>query len=116
MSVRLETVKLGGTACTSLEALQRFFDRLSGDTTVVTPTTITRKSPQTEAAIPRASERMGKYAPRIGTRNMGKATTTTPVLGRWSIDSMSMWDKDCLTNHRRCTMTFPKFRMAKESD
>jgi len=25
---------------------------------------------------------------------MGKAKTKTPVLGRWSIDSMSMWDKD----------------------
>jgi hypothetical protein len=26
--------------------------------------------------------------------NMGKAKTKTPMLGRWSIDSMSMWDKD----------------------
>jgi hypothetical protein len=26
--VRLETIKIGGTCCTSLEALQRFFDRL----------------------------------------------------------------------------------------
>ena len=25
---------------------------------------------------------------------MGKAKTKTPVLGRWSIDTMSMWDKD----------------------
>jgi hypothetical protein len=43
MVIRLETVKFGGTVCTSLEALQRFFDRLSGDTTVVTPPTITQR-------------------------------------------------------------------------
>jgi len=27
--IRLETIQVGGTLCTSLEALQRFFDRLS---------------------------------------------------------------------------------------
>ena len=27
--VRLETIQVGGTLCTSIEALQRFFDRLS---------------------------------------------------------------------------------------
>ena len=27
--VRLETIQVGGTLCTSLEALQRFFDRLT---------------------------------------------------------------------------------------
>ena len=27
---RLETIRVGGTLCTSLEALQRFFDRLTG--------------------------------------------------------------------------------------
>lgn len=43
MVVRLETIKVGGTSCTSLEALQRFFDRLSGDTTVVTPPTLTTR-------------------------------------------------------------------------
>jgi len=37
--VRLEIVKIGGTTCTSQEALQRFFDRLSGKTAVVTPPT-----------------------------------------------------------------------------
>ena len=41
--VRLESVKIGGTTCTSQEALQRFFDRLSGDTTVVTPPTLSRR-------------------------------------------------------------------------
>ncbi len=43
MIIRLETVKVGGTLCTSLEALQRFFDRLSGDTAVVAPPTLTQR-------------------------------------------------------------------------
>lgn len=43
-TVRLETVKIGGTTCTSLEALQRFFDQLNGDTTVMTPRTTRSKS------------------------------------------------------------------------
>ena len=38
---RLETVKIGGTTCTSLEALQRFFDRLTGDLEIITPPTFT---------------------------------------------------------------------------
>jgi hypothetical protein len=29
--VRLETIQIGGTRCTSVQALQRFFDRLSGE-------------------------------------------------------------------------------------
>jgi hypothetical protein len=29
--VRLETVRIGGSTCTSLEALQRFFARLTGE-------------------------------------------------------------------------------------
>lgn len=28
--IRLETIQVGGTMCTSLEALQRFFERLAG--------------------------------------------------------------------------------------
>lgn len=43
MIVRLESVKIGGTTCTSQEALQRFFDRLSGDERVVIPPTLTRR-------------------------------------------------------------------------
>ncbi len=43
-TVRLENIKIGGTTCTSLEALQRFFDRLNGDSTVVTLRTISSKS------------------------------------------------------------------------
>ena len=30
-TVRLERVKVGGTTCTSLEALQRFFDAITGE-------------------------------------------------------------------------------------
>jgi len=41
--VHLESVKVGGTTCTSLEALQRFFDRLTGDREVETPPTITER-------------------------------------------------------------------------
>jgi hypothetical protein len=41
--VRLEMVKVGGQSCTSEEALQRFFDRLTGDQSIVTPPTITRR-------------------------------------------------------------------------
>ncbi|WP_410001163.1 DUF1580 domain-containing protein [Stieleria sp. JC731] len=37
MRVRLETIQVGGTRCTSLEALQRFFDRLTGEVEVITP-------------------------------------------------------------------------------
>ena len=43
MVVRLEVVKVGGTTCTSQEALQRFFDRLSGNSTVVTPPAFTER-------------------------------------------------------------------------
>ena len=39
----LESIKVGGTTCTSLEALQRFFDRLTGNQEVVTPPTITQR-------------------------------------------------------------------------
>ena len=41
--VRLEAVKIGGRLCTSQEALQRFFDRLSGNQLVVTLPTITSR-------------------------------------------------------------------------
>jgi len=60
MVVRLETVKVGGTTCTSLEALQRFFDRLTGDATVLTPPIRTRRQRlrEVEAAI-RELEREG---------------------------------------------------------
>ncbi len=30
-AVRLECIRVGGTLCTSIEALQRFFDRLAKD-------------------------------------------------------------------------------------
>lgn len=56
MEVRLETIQVGGTKCTSLEALQRFFDRLTGDTTIVYPPRQTIR--QREAAIRRAEERL----------------------------------------------------------
>jgi len=54
--VRLESVKIGGRLCTSKEALQRFFDRLSGDQQVVTPPTFTRR--QRLRQIQRAEEEL----------------------------------------------------------
>jgi hypothetical protein len=61
MIVRLETIKFGGTTCTSKEALQRFFDRLTGDLTVVTPPTITARERlrQIEAVERQLMERYG---------------------------------------------------------
>lgn len=43
---RLETIKIGGSTCTSLEALQRFFTRLTGDRQIVTPPTPTARQRQ----------------------------------------------------------------------
>lgn len=43
MQVRLETIQIGGTKCTSLEALQRFFERLTGGSLVVYQPTLTQR-------------------------------------------------------------------------
>jgi len=56
--VRLETVKIGGSTCTSLEALQRFFDRLTGDISVVTPPSRTQR--QRLLAIERAERELNR--------------------------------------------------------
>lgn len=40
---KLECIRIGGSTCTSLEALQRFCDRLSGGDTTQPQTTRTRK-------------------------------------------------------------------------
>ena len=39
----LESIKIGGTICTSLEALQRFFDRLTGERDVIAPPTMAHR-------------------------------------------------------------------------
>ena len=41
--VKLETIQVGGTKCTSLEAMQRFFDRLTNPDAPVTQPTRTRQ-------------------------------------------------------------------------
>ncbi len=41
--VKLETIRVGGTLCTSFEALQRFFERLSGTDAVQTVPTRRRQ-------------------------------------------------------------------------
>lgn len=58
---RLETIKIGGTTCTSVEALQRFFDRLTGNMEVVTPPTLTERQRQkrSEDAARRLKEEFG---------------------------------------------------------
>ena len=40
--VRLETIQVGGTRCTSFEALQRFFEALTAPTAPAAPTTTSR--------------------------------------------------------------------------
>ena len=48
--IKLETVQVGGTAATSVEAIERFFSRLAGDA-VTTPTaTAASKSRRVDAA------------------------------------------------------------------
>jgi len=41
--VKLETLQVGGTCCTSLESLQRFFNQLSGNDSAQPQTTRARK-------------------------------------------------------------------------
>lgn len=48
--VRLEIVQVGGTKCTSLEALQRFCDRLTNPTAPTTSTTPRQRQRQIDAA------------------------------------------------------------------
>ncbi|MBI3467951.1 MAG: DUF1580 domain-containing protein [Planctomycetes bacterium] len=58
--VRLETIQVGGTLCTSREALQRFCERLSNPEAAGSPTL---RSP---AARERAIERAGRELSEIG--------------------------------------------------
>lgn len=52
--VRLETLKIGGQTCTSIEALQRFFDRLScGHSVQPQPTVDDRRTSVVEEALER---------------------------------------------------------------
>ena len=47
---KLETLRVGGTLCTSLEALQRFCERCSGDDTSTVVRTSTRRRRDQERA------------------------------------------------------------------
>jgi hypothetical protein len=48
--IRLETIRIGGTLCTSVEALQRFFERLSAtDGPAPASSTPARRSPACRA-------------------------------------------------------------------
>jgi hypothetical protein len=57
--VKLETIRVGGTLCTSMEALQRFCERLSECPTAA-------PEPTTMAARRRASERAERVLDRLG--------------------------------------------------
>ena len=52
--VKLETIRIGGTLCTSMEALQRFFERCTNPTQVPS----TRTSRQRERDVKRAEKRL----------------------------------------------------------
>lgn len=60
--VVLETIQIGGTRCTSAEALQRFFDRLSRNVT----TEPTAKPMRTALARERASQRAARELEALG--------------------------------------------------
>ena len=53
--VQLETIQIGGTMCTSLEALQRFFDQLS---TPTQPNSRTQVASSRMRILDAASERL----------------------------------------------------------
>jgi len=48
--IKLEMIQVGGTRCTSREALQRFFDRLTAGPTTPTATTTKRRTKEVSAA------------------------------------------------------------------
>ena len=56
--VRLETIRVGGTTCTSLEAMQRFFERLSRPIPVIEPSRRTNRQRLLE--IKRANEMLDR--------------------------------------------------------
>jgi hypothetical protein len=58
--VRLESIQIGGTRCTSTQALQRFFDRLSGipsETETLSPPALSRER---QKAIKQAERELDK--------------------------------------------------------
>ena len=48
--IRLETISIGGTKCTSVEAMQRFFDELTADQAGESPKPSKSRKKQIEAA------------------------------------------------------------------
>jgi len=61
--VVLETIQIGGTRCTSIEAMQRFFERLSRSRS---NDGVTVEQTRTESARGRASERAAKELKKMG--------------------------------------------------
>lgn len=58
--IRLESLKIGGRRVTSMEACQRFCDRLTGETDVVTPVT------PTDRERLRRAEEAGRELEKLG--------------------------------------------------
>src|SRR5437763_6223445 len=58
--IRLETIQIGGTRCTSREALQRFFERLSSPGTTGADGAVPRDHPRSPLRRRRDSEAAGK--------------------------------------------------------
>ena len=58
--IRLETIKVGGSTCTSAEALQRFFERLTE------PESTTETTPQATAARQLELERVDRELGKLG--------------------------------------------------
>jgi hypothetical protein len=56
--VKLEVLQCGGTKVTSLEALQRFFERLSAATGNATPAACSRSLKQRQSAADRATRQL----------------------------------------------------------
>jgi hypothetical protein len=64
--VVLETIQIGGTRCTSLEALQRFFERLTDQKQSVPHNAVGAGRTRSQARRLRDSEAAGRELDRLG--------------------------------------------------
>ena len=71
--VRLEALRVGGTLCTSVQALQRFFDRLSRNA-AITPTGATTSDQDRYTATEQQLDELGIRGPAV-TNDSGPSST-----------------------------------------
>jgi hypothetical protein len=79
--VKLETIRVGGTLCTSVEALQRFFERLSatdGTEPASPPPSAPLAARRTPAARLKALEKARRELEQLGIRPARGSTTNEP--------------------------------------